>query len=387
MRLGILHIAPDEKFIDMGIKSFERVVPGSNKLIIISDDKVLIHVKVQNKLILSNMDVNKKSKDKLFWKDIDILVLHSLCTHNITIPKRVKTIWLGWGYDYYDMIFPYEKLLCKKTLKVFKGLNYYNHSFIIKIIRTIKKLIKKLIFWEKYQISIRNKFIKQIDYFCPVIMTEYNMIKWPANIKPKLMDWNYGTVEDHWGKAFNTNTFPNKKNILLGNSATFTCNHIKGIDYLKDIDTAKSKLIIPLNYGEKAYTNIVKEYAKTNFSGEIVFLDDFLSFDDYVKIIASCSYGIMPHKRQQGLGNILMLLYSGAKVFLDKSNPIYHFLKEKGFFIFELDDLKRPNWGSLLTIKQAEVNKLLIDAIYSRVSIDDKTKKLINVALNNLNSK
>ncbi|MGP4883030.1 hypothetical protein ACTXQV_67810, partial [Klebsiella pneumoniae] len=57
---------------------------------------------------------------------------------------------------------------------------------------------------------------------------------------------------------------------------------------------------------------------------------DYMPIQQYVGILINCGFVIMNHVRQQALGNILIMLYLGAKVFLREENPVYTFLKNHG---------------------------------------------------------
>lgn len=300
-----------------------------------------------------------------FWAGIQIVILHSLCTYRIAIPKSVKVVWIGFGADYYDMITSPENLLGNKTKSIFSK----NKPRTKQVIKTIRKFLTNAK-------KSRSSFINRVDYFCPVLTTEYNLIHWKGR-KPKLIDWNYGTLEEDWAKKENGSGITGD-NILLGNSATETCNHIEGIDALKHT-APSSQLIIPLSYGDKEYAKKVREYAEEHYSGPVNALEEFMPFDSYNKLIASCSHVVMPHKRQQGLGNIISLIYLGAKVFLDKENPAYSFFTEKGINIFSMDDINKSTWSDSLTKSEIEENRRVLKNIWGKDSIDSKTRQILAI--------
>lgn len=367
---NILHISTDEKFIDMALRTFEKAAPGHNKLIILSRNKEIKYIKYKNARILSKSEFSKLTKSHLFWSDIDIIIFHSLCTFNAYIPYNIKTIWIGFGFDYYDLISSKNTFLGNKTKKIVTS--------SLSIEEYLLSKLKTLLLWNLYKKVKKNNFIKKINYFCPVLTTEYDLIKWNKNNKPKLIDWNYGTLEDDWAKSGNQSKLTGS-NILLGNSATYSCNHIEGIDLLNKLKIKKSKLIIPLSYGNKKYASIIKQYIKNNYSGETVILDDYISFDEYSNLIASCSHIIMPHKRQQALGNIIMSLYLGAKIFLDKTNPIYIFFKKNGVIIYSLDDINDCDFNIKLTDNEVEINKNFAFRVWNQDVMLEKTNKLIGI--------
>lgn len=366
-KINILHISEDEKFIDMGIKVFEKAYPESNKLILVSNNSEIKHVTFKSKEVLTKKKLAKSSKNSGFWTDVDTVIFHSLFIYNVTIPKGVKVVWVGFGFDYYDYILPNNfAFFGEKTKK------------IIQEVKSTKEKIKTLIRFKYFEQKQKKQFIERVDVFCPVLACEYQAMKWPTLDRPKFMDWNYGTMEDDWAK--DTELCLTGDNILLGNSSTKTCNHIEAIDLINTTDY-NGKLILPLSYGDKKYGKLVKSYAQDNYQGDVLALEDFMSFENYMRLISSCSIVIMPHKRQQGLGNIVMLLNLGAKVFLDKDNLLYDYLKEKGFYIFALEDINSSGFKIKLTSMQIAKNKNLLNEIWGRDSILAKTKALIECKL------
>lgn len=370
---NIVHLSADEKFIDMGINAFEMAYPACNRLLLIQNHSAIKHVNFKNKKIISKSKLARLSSTDAFWRGVDVIVMHSLFIFKITIPKHIKVIWLGFGYDYYDFIFKNE--CAQFSHKTQQLINSESLNKAQGVVSKFKALIKRLIFLQYRRKKQKIKVMQSIDIFCPVLTNEYAEIDWPISSKPMLMDWNYGTMEDNWAKADDTVLCGN--NILLGNSATLTCNHLDGIDLLSDANCADAKLIIPLSYGDKQYGKLVKSYANEHYAGEVVALEGFVPFDDYMKLISSCSCVVMPHKRQQGVGNIIALLNLGAKVFLDKQNLLYSFLKDKGFIVFCLEDISEAGFSTPLTKQQIEKNKKNLYEIWGRDAILAKTKALI----------
>lgn len=370
---NILHISCDEKFIDMGINAFELAFPNCNKLLLVTDNTDIKHVIFAKREVVSKKDLGGSNKNSDFWKGVDVVVLHSLFTFDLRIPNGIRVIWLGFGYDYYDFIFDNKAELLSAKNKAFLDKVLINQaSYKTKV----KNLLKALLLHEKRKSRKRRKIIERVDIFCPVLTSEYDAINWPTSKKPKLMDWNYGTMEDNWAKEGSHRV--NGNNVLLGNSATITCNHIDGIDLINQFEhNFKGKLIIPLSYGNQTYKELIKDYLRSNFNGQSQVLEEFMPFDEYSKLISTCSLVVMPHKRQQGLGNILMLLNSGAKVFLDKDNLLYKYLKDMGFVVYSLDEITLNSLHDKLSEQQIEDNRRLLYKIWGREAIIEKTITLV----------
>jgi hypothetical protein len=72
---------------------------------------------------------------------------------------------------------------------------------------------------------------------------------------------------------------------------------------------------------------------------------------------------IMNHRRQQGLGNIIPLLYLGKKVFLRHDASSFPFLSLAGCTIFDTCTLNRSNFTAFkyIDLASAEANKFVIE--------------------------
>ncbi len=78
------------------------------------------------------------------------------------------------------------------------------------------------------------------------------------------------------------------------------------------------------------------------------------------------------------MGNIIIMMYLGAKIFLQKSNPAYLFFKEQGAFVFSIDEFQRE--GEILKKLQPseiEINRAILRTHWSRKAIQEKTKNLV----------
>jgi hypothetical protein len=108
-----------------------------------------------------------------------------------------------------------------------------------------------------------------------------------------------------------------------------------------------------------------------------------MPIQDYVATIKQCGYVIMNHKRQQAVGNIVIMLYLGARVFLREENPTFPFLKDLGVVISSVQELEKDIslLHTPLSIEEKERNKRLVSDYWSRESGIARTKALVDRAL------
>lgn len=372
--IKILHLAPDDKFTDIAYKNFNYVAPLCNTFLIPSLHKKLKYVKEAPVEIINPISF----KNPFFMKSLekyDFIVLHSLNGFNKEIVARssshLKFVWIGMGYDYYDIIYEdSESLYQEQTKNAVKNLNKKKS-----INNLLKGLARKII----YKNLAKKTIVEKIDFFAPVLKNEYNMVAAKFNFNfPDYIDWNYGsTARTIDGKINHCNL--NGNDILVGNSSIPTNNHLEVFEFLRTLNLSGKKIICPLSYGDSKFASILKVKGRNYFGDRFLSVDKFMPYDDYINLISSCSNVIMNHYRQQGVGNVVTMLYMGAKVFLNEKNPLYTFYKEEGLIIFTIEELhNNPSLLDLnLSEEDVEKNRQILKLRFSEKMILNKTETLI----------
>lgn len=370
--LKILHLATDEKFVDQAYESFERVAQGANQVFVCGEEP-LKYVKLNPSLIVHRYSAGS---DWLVRRlaEFDFVIIHSLTDAWIRLvnkaPSSTIFVWIGWGFDYYDLIFLSEQdALLPETNKA-------RDRYVRKksIISSVRSLLSGWFYGNKVAA------LSRIRYFAPVLEEEFELVMNRVSLdrKPEFISWNYGNLEDNLIKGFE-NSKISGTNILVGNSASSTNNHIDVFDSLKNASSAGRSIIVPLSYGDLRYRDVVVEAGHQRFGDGFKPLIDFMPIEDYLSVIKSCGFVIMNHVRQQALGNIVIMLYLGAKVFLREENPVYRFLKRQGAHVYSIQELDAAP-GMLdvgLDAVQQEVNREIVSRRWSREASDGRTRSLI----------
>ena len=370
----ILHIVLDEKFIDMAYNIFEKVSPKNNEFMVITDENKFKYIKTTPITKITKSEFLSRSFAKSLDK-YEFIVIHLLNENTkkiiLNAHKNIKFLWIGWGFDYYGYV--EKKLFLPKTNKLSKTLSH--DSFTKKILKTLKLKYKNL--------NDKKRVLNRINYFAPVLYEDYQLVEGAIkNFEPKYLDWNYGTLEDDLIKEEDIKISGN--NILLGNSASFENNHLEAIDMLKKLDLKNKKIISPLSYGDMTYASEIKEYGIKQLGESFEPLTTFMNLDEYNKLISTCSIVIMNHLRQQALGNIVLMMYFGAKIFLNKENPIYDFFIHNQAIIFPMEKLNNKNIRTRLTTKEIEINRIVLRKYWSREVMSNKTRNLIKIMKENM---
>ena len=313
----------------------------------------------------------------------DFIMLHSLNTFNQRLLANANPnltfVWIGYGYDYYDLIYEDRNRLYQEQTKAIVGELDSNRNSLLTISKQrILRPIGRKIFYNYFD---KKAIVEKINFFAPVLENEYKMVasKFGSSF-PEYVAWNYGSSADLFNDERKSHCNPNGNNILVGNSATPTNNHIEVFDLLRTQNLGNRKIICPLSYGNSDYASIIKDRGRSYFGENFLGLDTFMPYEEYTELIGTCSNVIMNHHRQQAAGNITPMLFLGANIFLNEMNPHYSFLKEKGAVIFTMSDLSdSPDLlNSQLSEAEIEQNQQIVTSLYNKRAVQNKTENLIN---------
>ena len=300
--------------------------------------KVISHVArssiLRRFLRIKNALLLKRSAQKA-----DKIILHGLFIKKIMwfLEKRShlldKTYWVVWGGDLYL----YQEITQNHPLEV-----------------------------------LRQKIIPKMAGFITYVKGDFNLIQ----------EW-YG-AKGRWLECLcypsNVINIPNetltpkdsRKRILVGNSADPTNNHIDIFNALKGIDLSDVEVIVPLSYGDEEYAKEIIKEGHKRFD-HFLPIQNFLQKKDYLKLLDSISVAFFAHDRQQGMGNLIYLIYRGKKVYLKKTTTSWTYFESIGVVCSEYDD--NINLSSLETCI-AEKNHKSIKRHHSRENL---AKQWMNV--------
>lgn len=367
--MKIFHWVTDDKFIDDLISVMEYTKGyHDHTYAIVSDNDRFDFIYIKKKEYIKIVHSYECIKT---LNDYDVIVLHGLRSGAFDflnkMPHNIKVVWFAWGYDLYSAP-------CKK------------HPFIkIPLYRPLTKSATRnnlrgyladlhVEFNYLRDKRIIEKAISRVDYFSGVIPQEYEMMKINPFFKAKRLDFHYFSLNDEVSETNLKNPSPTGNNILIGNSGDPTNNHLDAFLYLKRIDILDKKIYVPLSYGgTERYRDKVKSVGKEYWGDSFIPLETFLPYEEYCKIISSCSNVIMFHERQQAMSNIRQGLWNGCKVFLSCSGLAYGFYKKLGLQVFSVQhDLNANSIDSSLLSMEVKQNRLkMVDEISCKHFIND----------------
>jgi hypothetical protein len=374
-KIKIAHFVADEKFIDSAYAQFEKILPGGSDFFLATNKKKAEFIKKTPVQFISRLSF----KNSFFIKKLssyNFVMLHSLNGFNQQLVAhawgKTKFVWIGMGYDYYDLIHDgHEDLLLDLTRSKYtvfqKGL--YNYPLY-------KKIARKII----YKNISKKSLIEKIDYFSPVLENEYPLVREKFNSYfPKYVKWNYGITSQLVSTDSQRVVFGN--DILIGNSASYTNNHLDIFNSLKDVSLNGRKIVTPLSYGDSKYGDMIEAKGVKYFGDNFIPIRNFMPFQEYMDTISQCSNVIMNHLRQQAGGNVAAMLFLGAKIFLNKTNPLYDHYISNGVRLFSIDELLQNLKLLDIPLPKDDVanNKRILKRLLGPDAALQKTRNLINV--------
>lgn len=336
----------DMSFFDTVVGRFEsdNRLSVRNILIVDREDYQYHHIKKTEKVTL--LWNRQMVKEYLERGDYDVVYFYTLIPSRWElfkyIPKDKKIIWWAWGYDLYNRYYGLKPLL---DIPLYKPLTVG----LVRETGYLKQMVKIIVncFLKPYYSFQRNSMLKRIDYFHPVFIDEYEMMRqqheeFRAKVffRPGSSIQNFSlSIKDPFG------------GILFGNSSTPTNNHLDVWEFIKGACKENYRVIIPLSYGDMSYGDKIQKVIEQE-GNNVLILREMIEKKEYTEMIQSCSYAVFGMMRQQAMSNINHCMLYGIKVFLFKDSMNYKFLKSRGFEVFAIEDIDENSFHTPLTKEQ-----------------------------------
>ena len=370
MKLKIANIIKDDKFIDILFDSLALLNDKwENDYLLVRDNKPSTYKYIKNADRIIFVPKNA-ILDYLVEKQYDAVFLHSLPSFPIEliplIDKKIKVFWFAWGWDIYQLPkgkpFIQNNLINTETLKELEKIRNKNSSLQKKSIKDYLRVIKYY-FCDSPKTKDTKcyyKALRRIDYFSGVLDYEYDLMKSVKGFRANRVSFKYVSIQGLENPGI-AELFKGH-NILIGNSAASTNNHLDIIPFLKKLNLGERKIILPLSYpNNKDYIEDISNAYIQEYGKNTMVLKEFMPSKEYSNIVQSCSIAIFFMERQQAIGNINMALKKGCKVFLSETNPVYRFYKDLGLKVFSVQrDLIQKEIDSPLSNEEIENNREIL---------------------------
>lgn len=366
----ILHIFHDEKVVNNFISMMETEYPGENDYLIFGSTDTPCKVTLRD-----NVTYFKTDSKSLIHTVSNTSQYSHVCLHSIGGEKFYNFIhhhsvsWVIWGADLYE------------SLLRFDGYQLYfpkNEQYQVRANMMPTCLYKLLTFFRDLRIfKYEKKLIKKLNYIITDNGCDFDVFKkyYPATQILHLGTINYYPIEDLIGED-NMDKECSGNAIWVGNSAAPNGNHMSVLRRLAGLNI-NSEVYVPLSYGDTRIANFVEREGTLLLGRRFKPLIDFLPVQQYYSLFLNANSFAFGHYRQCAVGNILMALYFGGKVFLFEKNPLLEMYKKSGFIIFSIDnDLTETQVTLPLTAEQRKKNRDLVKSIASYQSSLDQIKRV-----------
>lgn len=280
----IVHIMHHEKFTKPFIDFINTQFCAEEHTFLITSDncKDAIYSEYSNIVFIrNNRFVFKKYKP--YMHDAEKIIIHGLFNPNLIVTLAIhkkhlnRTYWDIWGGDLYN-----KYRIRKKDLKT-------------KIIELLRK-----------------KVIKNIGHVITYLEDDYYLLKKWYKTKAKL-HLSFMYPSNLFYKTNNENFSDNisEKNVLVGNFASSTNNHIEIFNKLRN--QKNINIFVVLSYGDMEYAKLIEKKGFEIFGRNFYPITNFIKHEKYIDFLSTIDIAIFNHNRQEGFGNLVTLLGLGKK--------------------------------------------------------------------------
>lgn len=363
----ILHFLTDDKFADYAITQFSAPEMQSEFICLNTAGRMdLVKLRERAQVICPYSIEFRAFLDEYLGK-YSAIILHGMhwgwWQKEILkrVPANVKVAWMFWGGEIYgrsDCNIPRYAPITK---------------FITRIHQWKSRKEKLDTSWE-----LPLEFYQRVDYCLTGEKEEYEYAKaFLKNDHLQHIWYTYYDIDATVGALKDASC--NGNNVIVGNSATETCNYFDVIPRLKRRLNPKQKVILPLSYGAPWITNAVSKYAKFFLGNAAMPLLDFMPRDEYNKILQSCSVMIMDQYIPQAQGNILTGLWLGMRVYMSEKSIAFKFFNRLGFKVFSFESEFKKYGLSSLSEEDIAVNRKVMMEWYSQEHVMQSAKNVVNI--------
>jgi len=283
----------------------------------------------------------------------------------------IEVRWVFWSYEFYHrperrflLLESFSKEYCKRS-----------EGIANKMYRTIALIAKKIARYPFYNSNLLNSAYRQVNTFFSFLPEDYkNVFREVEN--PSCI---YKPISFLSTDQMINDVKPLKLGlkIIVGHAATPTANHAEVFRQLSKIEI-ENPILLPLEYGENKYKKELKKLATKYFSARVAFLEKRMRLSHYYQQLSDVGFAIFNFRWQEALGNILFLLWNGAKVFLRRESSVYCQLSAWGLTVFSVsDDVNRFELTHLLPFEEASNNKKIIEELFSEKKVKEYWEALM----------
>lgn len=298
-------------------------------------------------------------KEVIAAKKFNSVIFHYLNTSNLKLikiaPKEIKLCWVVYGVEIFAQRRFRSFFLTSKTLA--------------KTRFSFDKSIFDKLFWRMKTKFNLNFALKRLDFAAMWIDGDHEILRVLTPAKNiKMLPFCYPA------KLLKLES-NSQKRILVGNNGFITNNHFDGVDYIVKNNLHNDyEVIFLMTTDEGTYKEKVFNYAKLHLGNNFTFIEEKLSYDDFLNLLSTTEIAIFPHLRSQGGVTTRSLLYFGKTIVSFSSSNMIKKLTSLGCTFISMNDPFRT-----LTQEEIRKNKEVIDGHFGS---QGQTKSIFNLIEN-----
>jgi hypothetical protein len=218
---------------------------------------------------------------------------------------------------------------------------------------------------------IRTQVIRRMGHFVTYVKGDYELAKKWFGVQGE-----YHECLMYLSNLYKENVIPAKSgtaiNILVGNSADPTNNHLEIFEKLHQYRDENVMIYCPLSYGPTEYAERMAKLGKEMFGDKFIPLLDFMPFEKYLELLGQIDIAVFAHRRQQAMGNTITLLGLGKKVAMRTDVTPWAMFSNLCVKVFDFHNLDL----ALLGDEVREENKLIIKNNFSEAALAKQWKAI-----------
>jgi hypothetical protein len=375
--MKIVHLATDEKFVPLAQSLFEEAFPGQSRYLIAKAPRGARRYVAPAPEVSHHGSLRFRTRwIGLEFAAADCVVVHKMSSQLAPALRYVRpdclVVWISGGGDYMQLLEPrLGDLLLPRTADLLRRAPDTPRS------GGLRMLWARLRTWGRARPP---RIVPALPKPPAVVSVAHRIDVFSANpadaallrdalpsLRARLHVIPSFTVEDVFTAGALAMAGPD---LLLGNSATPTNNHLEALELLCGRLPPGGRVVAPLSYGKASmgYASAVAEAGRAVLGDRFDPLTDWMPIEAYNTRIAGCGFVFMNHRRQQAVGNISAAFYRGASVYMRRENPLYGFFAGLGLTLQAIETLEADAAAPLvaLTAEQQRHNRLAIEARYGR---------------------
>lgn len=367
--MKILHLITDHQVIERTLGVYEALFPNTG-------DVLVFHAQENTK----HLSEHKKSprigrgQGLSYGRSFDFTGYTQIIAHYLTmdmidfiksVPSGLHVTWEIYGYDLYnEFLEPLgQKLYYSDTTK------FVRYGFFRRI---FPELFNRALEMRGYLYKTTKHKLAQFDYICNRVDSLQCCCSYDAKFVedyskrsiPSYEVFNY-SLDEVLGNLKDTPFFEST-GVMVGNSASFSNNHMYVLEQLKQKGVKACDFILPLSYGgSPKYVDYVEKSFIAEYHTNVKIIRNYMPLHEYNKIFMGLRSMIMSSWRQESIGTIIMGLYLGIKVFMSERSPLYKSMSDCGFCIFPIEQATSEDLLVPLPIETKKHNRSLVLSHYS----------------------